>query len=93
MADVQIDYDQVNGMGDTLGKAGEVITVLDTVLTAVAGVLVATGFGAPIGAKYLGEIRPKVEKLAEKCKELDTDLHAAVIAIQNGDLQGSRKFV
>ena len=92
MADVKIDYDAVNSMGDTLGRVGDVVEVLDYVFTALAGILIATGFGSPIGGKYMSR-KPTVKKLIDKCHELDTDLHQAVIAIQNGDAQGSRKFV
>jgi len=93
MADVLIDYDAVTGMADTLGTTGEVIEALDLVLTAIAGVLIATGFGAPIGSKYLGQYKKIVIDLYKKCDELDGDLKAAVTAIQNGDEKGSRKFV
>ncbi len=92
MADVKIDYDAVNTMGDTLGKLGDVVEVLDVVFTALAAILTATGFGAPIGAKYIAK-KPAVKKLIDKCHELDGDLHQAVISIQNGDAQGSKKFV
>jgi hypothetical protein len=93
MADVLIDYDAVNGMADTLGSAGDIIQVLDIVLTGVSMVLIATGFGAPIGQKYLGNYKSKVIDLYKKCEELDKDLKEAVVAIQNGDEQGSKKFV
>lgn len=93
MADVLIDYDAVNSMADTLGTTGDVIQVLDVVLTAVSMVLIATGFGAPIGSKYLGQYKQHVIDLYNKCSELDGDLKAAVVAIQNGDEKGSRKFV
>lgn len=92
MADVKIDYDAVNGMGDTLGSLGDVINILDIVFTVLASILIATGFGAPIGGKYMSR-KPTVKKLIDKCHELDQDLHGAVTAIQNGDAQGSRKFV
>lgn len=93
MADVVIDYDAVNSMADTLGTTGDVVEVLDLVLTGVAMVLIATGFGSPIGQKYLGNYKPKVIDLYKKCRELDKDLKEAVIAIQNGDEKGSKKFV
>lgn len=93
MADVLIDYDAVNNMADTLGATGDVIQVLDVVMTGISTFLIATGFGAPIGAKYLGNYKSKVVDLYQKCQELDQDLKAAVVAIQNGDREGSRKFV
>jgi hypothetical protein len=93
MADVLIDYDAVNSFADTLGTTGDVIQVLDVVLTGVSMVLIATGFGAAIGSKYLGTYKQHVIDLYNKCAELDGDLKAAVVAIQNGDEKGSRKFV
>jgi hypothetical protein len=93
MADVLIDYDAVNSMGDTLGTTGDVVEVLDLVFTGLSMVLIATGFGAAIGQKYLGNYKSKVIDLYKKCHELDTDLHDAVTALQNGDEKGSKKFM
>jgi hypothetical protein len=67
MADVLIDYDAVGSMADTLGTTGEVIEALDLVLTAIAGILIATGFGAPIGSKYLGQYKKIV--IAWSCSD------------------------
>jgi hypothetical protein len=91
MADIKIDYDAVNGMGDTLGTLGDIVNVLDVVFTALATILIATGFGAAIGGKYMSR-KPAVKKLIDKCHELDKDLKAAVTSIQNGDTQGANRF-
>lgn len=93
MADVLIDYDAVNDMADTLGTTGDVVQVLDVVMTAISYVLIATGFGAPVGQKYLGHYKQIVTDLYKKCQELDGDLKQAVVSIQNGDEKGSKKFV
>jgi hypothetical protein len=44
-------------------------------------------------ARYLDNIKPKVEALANTSKELSGDLQGAIKALRDGDYSGSQRFV
>jgi hypothetical protein len=92
MADILMNYDKVEDMANKLGTAGDVINILDMVLTAISYLLIATGFGAAIGQNYLSNYKSKVKELADKCQELDGDLKESVQAYQRGDAMGATRF-
>lgn len=93
MADIiRMDPDVVIDMGDRLGTASQIIQIMDIAFMAICGVLTATGFGAPIAAKYMGKYHNIVVDIYQKCDELDTDLKQSAEAYRNGDAQGATKF-
>lgn len=93
MADIiRMDPDVVIDMGSRLGTAAQIIQVMDIAFMGISTLLIATGFGAAIGSKYIGKYHNIVVEIHKKCDELEGDLKQSAEAYRNGDAQGATKF-
>lgn len=96
MADVIMDVPAVNSMADRFGQMGTVLKEINNVLEVCMTILQTTAFVGLVGgvaiARYLGSLKPVIEKFSEKSFELSNDLKAAAEAFQNGDAEGATKF-
>jgi hypothetical protein len=93
---VQMDYGVVTNVSKGFANASSMLTMVGKVLTIAINILRATallslGTSAAL-ARYLENIRQKVEKLAAVCSEFSGDLARAVQDHQKGDIQGKRYF-
>jgi hypothetical protein len=48
--------------------------------------------GNRAAAKFIDQIKPRVDKLAADCKEMSEDIKGARFALQFGDFSGSVRF-
>lgn len=97
MADVRMDYEVVENMAAVFRTAGDTLQAINKVLEAAIMTLRATAFIGLVGGyaveRYLSNIQPRVERLAETCSELNLDLLGAVTSLRDGDTEGSQRFV
>ena len=93
---VYMDTDAVTGMAQRFHQIGDVMKGVSKGLEIAITTLRITAFVGMVGGaaveRYLSRIKPQVDKLAEKCGELQMDLMGAVVAYRDGDTSGSKRF-
>ncbi|GAB4434805.1 MAG: hypothetical protein Fur0044_32130 [Anaerolineae bacterium] len=97
MADeVYMDIPAVRDMAKGFGTIGEVLDAVAKVLEGLATLLKATAFiglvGGYIVLQFIEMIKPHIEEMAEKCRELMQDLNKSVDAYERGDALGATRF-
>ena len=94
--EVFMDIPVVQRMADSFGSFSDTLKSVNKTLEAGMNMLKATAFVGLVGGtaleKYVGVIKPNVEKLAEKMTELQGDINGAIKAFRDGDYTGSRRF-
>jgi len=95
-SEVYMDVPAVRDMAKQFGQIGDVLNTVAKALEALSNILKATAFiglvgGAAVKA-FIDMIRPHIEKLAEKCEELNTDIAASADAYERGDALGAARF-
>ena len=97
MAEVSMDYEAVQAMSDRFRTSSDTLEGVSKALEIAIGVLKATAFFGLVGnaalAHYLEGIKPNVDRLAATCEELQMDLIGAIVALRDGDMSGSQRFV
>ncbi len=95
-AGIYMDTEAVQGIANGFRSASDTLSAVSTGLEAAIAILQATAFLGMIGnaalAHYLEGIKPHVDRLSQKCGEIETDLYAAIAAYINGDYSGSTHF-
>jgi len=93
---VYMDTDAVTGMAQRFHQISDVMKTVSKALEIAITTLRITAFVGLVGGaaveRYLSRIKPQVDKLAEKCAELNFDLMGAVVAYRDGDTSGSKRF-
>ncbi len=96
MDQVYMDVPAVRQIAKNFGQIGEVLDNVAKVLEALVNILRGTAFIGMVGglavAQFIDMIRPQIEQMAEKCRELNKDLDFSVNAYERGDTQGATKF-
>ena len=94
--DVYMDIPKVHDIAKTFHTFNEILTVVVKVLEGIINTLKATIFVGLVGGyaviQYLEQIKPEIEKVAEHCEELYSDLEKSVTAYENGDQEGATRF-
>lgn len=97
MAEVSMDYDEVQRMSDGFGTSADTLRAVSQALEVAIAILKATAFFGLVGnlalAHYLEGIKPNVDRLADTCEELSMDLIGAIVSLRDGDYSGSQRFV
>jgi len=97
MAEVSMDYGEVQKLADGFRTAGDTLEAVGKALEVAIGILKATAFFGLVGnlalAHYLEGIKPNVDRLAATCEETSMDLVGAIISLRDGDYSGSQRFV
>ncbi len=93
---VQMDYAVIGDVSkgfatarDTLTTVGKVLEILVNILRATA--VASLGTSAAL-ARYVDNIKQKVNKLAKVCDEFSNDLSRAIGDHRKGDVKGKRYF-
>ncbi len=93
---VQMDYAVIGDVSKGFGTARDVLKTVGKVLEVLIGILRATAFlsfgTSEALARYLENIKNKVNKLAAVCNEFSGDLSRAIGDHKTGDIQGKRYF-
>ena len=93
---VQMDYAVIGDVSKGFGTARDVLKTVGKVLEVLIGILRATAFlsfgTSEALARYLENIKNKVNKLAGVCNEFSGDLARAIGDHKTGDIQGKRYF-
>jgi hypothetical protein len=91
-----MDIPAVRNTAQTLGTIGATLDTVAKVLEALSTTLKVTAFIGLVGgaalAQLIDTIRPHIEQISEKCKELDKDVRASVDAYERGDARGATRF-
>lgn len=94
--EVYMDIPQVQKMSEQFGTFGEILSNISKVLEMTIRVLQVTAFVGLVGGaaveRYLSIVQPRVQKMAEKMQELQSDLQGAVKHYETGDESGSARF-
>jgi phage-related protein len=93
---VYMDVDAVQGLADGFQNMGDVMNTVGQGLEIAIDVLRASAMFGMVGnlaiAAYLDNIKPAVQKLADKFSELNRDLIGAIVSYRDGDSSGSKRF-
>jgi hypothetical protein len=97
MADeVYMSIPDVRNISKTFGTIGDVLDAVNKVLEGLLMILKATAFIGLVGGyaviQFIEMIKPHIEEMAEKCKELMDDLAKSVDAYERGDALGATRF-
>ncbi len=94
--EVYMDIPAVRDIAKTFGNVSDVLKNVSQVLQVLIDTLKATAFIGLVGglavAHFMEMIKPYIDKMAEKCAELKSDVTASVDAYERGDAQGATKF-
>ncbi len=94
--EVYMDVPKVMEFGKRFEDIGEVLEGVSNAMEVMMNVLKATAFIGFFGGmaleRYLAQLKPIIDNLAEKTNELGGDLAASARAYQNGDAMGSTRF-
>jgi hypothetical protein len=96
MDEVYMDIPAVRNTAGTLGTIGDVLRAVARALQVLVQTLRATAFVGLVGgfalAQTIDTVRPHIERVSEKCLELQRDVNASVDAYERGDAQGATRF-
>ncbi len=94
--EVYMDIPAVRNVAKTFKTVGDVLKVVVKLMEGIIMALKTAAFMGLVGgyavAQYLQQIKPDIEKVAEKCVELSGDLGKSVDAFERGDELGATKF-
>ena len=97
MADrIHMEVDRVMNFSTQFAEFSQTLRTISTALQTAITILDTTAFIGAVGGNvlklYLEQFKPVVDRAAETCAEMSTDLRASAIAYQNGDVIGATKF-
>lgn len=96
MDEVYMDIPKVRDIAKGFGNLGELLEGVSKALQTLLMVLKTTAFIGLVGgfavSNFIEMIKPHVDRMADKCHELDKDLHTSVDAYERGDEQGATRF-
>jgi hypothetical protein len=95
-AEVYMDVPACESIANTLGTVGDVLDTVAKVLEALSMTLKTTAFiglvGGIVVAQYIDAVRPHIQEMSDKCKELDQDVKASIQRFQTGDQTIAARF-
>lgn len=95
-AEVYMDIPKVRKIAKTFDQISDVLKTICKILEVVVTILKASAFFGAVGnlaaARFLEQIKPHIEKMAEQCAELCKDVGASVDAYERGDALGAARF-
>lgn len=95
--DVSMDYEVVENMAKVFNTSSKTLEIVSKALEIASAILKATAMFGLVGnlalARYLDNIKPKVDTLAKDTAELSKDCIGAVRSLRDGDKSGSQRFV
>lgn len=96
MDEVYMDIPAVRGVAKTLHTVSETLKAVLKALDMLVNVLKATAFIGLVGGaaviQFIEATKPMIEKVAETCEELSSDVNFSVDAFERGDQQGATRF-
>lgn len=97
MADkVYMEVPAVRQIAKNFKTVGDTLDNVAKVMEALANILKGTAFVGMVGglalAQYIDSTKPHIQKMANKCKELFSDLNKSVDAYERGDGLGATRF-
>lgn len=96
MDQVMMEVPAVRKMAERFGQISEVLNNVAKMLDMLLNLLKSTAFIGEVGGaaviQFLEVVKPQIEKMAQKCAELDKDLGASVDAYERGDQMGATRF-
>ena len=94
--EVYMEVPAVRDMAKKFHEISEVLTNVAKALEALSTILKTTAFVGLVGgaaiASYIDQIKPQIQKVGDKCEELNKDLASSADAYERGDQQGATKF-
>ncbi len=92
MATTYMDTSTMNDVANGFDTTGDVLRAVALALEAAIMILKATAFVGLFGnvalARYLSNIKPKVEQLGDKCNEMGEDIKQAIANHQQASEAG-----
>ncbi len=93
---VYMEVDAVIGMANKFSQLSDVLKTVSRALEVAMSTLKMTAFVGLVGGaaveRYISLLKPQVDKMANKCSELNLDLMGAVVSYRDGDTSGSKRF-
>jgi hypothetical protein len=93
---VYMDIDAVNNMANRFKNISDILRTTSRVLEIATTTLRATAFigriGNAVAERYITNIKPPLDQLAEKCAEINLDLLGAIKNYQDSDTEGKVQF-
>lgn len=93
---VYMDIPKLKAVAERFGTMSETLKQTSNALQAAITVLKASAFVGLFGnaalANYLEQLKPQIDRFAERCSEMVKDVEAAIAAVENQDAVGSTKF-
>lgn len=94
--DVFMDVPTIQQYSQNFEQIAGVLQTVSSTMEALMTTLKVTAFIGLVGGaaveRFLAQLKPVIDTLAEKCQELSGDLKASATAYQNGDAAGSTRF-
>ena len=94
--EVYMDIPVVEKMADSFGNFAEILQAVSKAMEAAMMILRATAFvglvGGAVVERWIGMMKPNVDKMAAKMDELSRDVDSAVRSYRDGDNTGSSRF-
>lgn len=94
--EVYINVPVVRDMAKNFGRIGILLQGISKTLEALIITLKIAAFIGRVSVQneiqYFETLRPYIEKLSQKCTELNSDLDASVDAYERGDELGATRF-
>ncbi|MDX2160959.1 MAG: hypothetical protein SF162_06500 [bacterium] len=91
-----MNTERVLEMAKSFQNMSNVLEGVNRALEIAMDVLNTTAFiglvGGAVWSRYIGMIKPVVQRMADYCAEIDRDLRSAVTAYMNEDAQGATRF-
>ena len=96
VSEVFMDTSRLGEISQRFANFGENLQKISNALEAAITILEVTAFIGLVGGyavqAFLEQVQPIIEKAAEKCQELSTDLASSIKSYENGDAAGSTRF-
>lgn len=94
--EIFMDIPAVRGFSDKFQNVGEILDGVSTTMEALMTTLKMTAFIGNVGgtavANFLEQLKPVIDELAEKCREMSRDLADSATAYENEDAATSRYY-
>lgn len=96
MAEVRMDYDAVGNVSQGFGVAATTLKAVSVALevairAAQAATIISLGSSQAL-ARYLSNIKPRVDRLAATCEEMSNDLRVAIAEHMQADQSARGQF-
>lgn len=94
--EVYMDIPRVQKMAQSFGTFGNILQGVSKALDVATNTLKVTSLVGLVGSEavnsYLGMIKPRIDQLANKMHELQSDIQGAISNYETGDQSGSARF-